>query len=153
MCFDADEEALIIQTHIGQSLVSGDRTSLAKRVDEIPEADEKRSFLAARSPMTRDDLRCFRALHGLTQSDLAEVLGIPRSAVIDFEKSRRSIPRWVGLALAADSAGLSPWEAPELARRQMAGRSRLRIDVRRPLAQAQDVEFPPSSTVGTQGLD
>lgn len=81
--------------------------------------------------MTRDDLRAFRALHGLTQQAVAEILGLARGSIIEFEKGRRPLPKWFSLALAAHNAGISPYTAPELARRQMELRSTLRIDCKR----------------------
>jgi transcriptional regulator with XRE-family HTH domain len=48
--------------------------------------------------MTPDDLRAYRKRLGITQTQLAEALGLSRRAIIRYEDGTRPIPRPVELA-------------------------------------------------------
>lgn len=62
------------------------------------------------SPLTRDDLRAFRASLGLSQVRLAEALGVSRRNVEDWESEISAPPVYLALALAALNANLEPWK-------------------------------------------
>ena len=76
------------------------------------------------------DLKAFRQEHGLSQGDLALILGVGRGKIIDFESGLRRVPRWVGLALAAHSFGIQPWTPDQRTKLAISG-SRMKFRVKR----------------------
>ncbi len=58
---------------------------------------ERRRTIARR--MTPEELRAFRKKHGLSQRDLAELLGVSAGTVADWETGRNRIPRYLHFVL------------------------------------------------------
>ena len=56
-------------------------------------SERKRRTIARR--MTPEELKAFRRKHGLSQEDLARLLGIEQSAVSHWETGRRKIPPYL----------------------------------------------------------
>ncbi len=71
--------------------------------------------------MTPRDFRTWRRKLGLTQDQAAELLGMGRSAVSQYDTGKRRspaeiievLPRYIALACAAISHGLAPYGSEE----------------------------------------
>lgn len=62
--------------------------------------------------MTPTNLKAWRkAMGGLSQQRAADLLGVRRATVTDWENAKQTPPAYLGLACAALAAGLSPWRA------------------------------------------
>ena len=61
--------------------------------------------------MTPDDLTAWRISLGLQRLEAAALLGLSPGAWTSYQNGRTVIPRYIALACAALSAGLSPWQA------------------------------------------
>jgi transcriptional regulator with XRE-family HTH domain len=60
--------------------------------------------------MTPTTLKAFRDEQRLTQQALASLLGVNRVTLADWERGRSPSPSYLGLALAAIRASLTPVE-------------------------------------------
>jgi len=71
--------------------------------------------------MTPRDFRAWRRKMGLTQEQAAELLGMGRTAVSQYDTGKRrapaevieTVPRYIALACAAISHGLAPYGSDE----------------------------------------
>ena len=61
--------------------------------------------------VTPGELLMFRKRRGITQAGLAELLGVSKRGVEDWEGGRRTPPAFLRLALAALISGAEPWSA------------------------------------------
>lgn len=61
--------------------------------------------------MTPDEIRQFRSALGLSQRKAADLLGVSRRTVEDWEAGRRRAPHYLRLAAAAIIYQLPPWPA------------------------------------------
>ncbi|NBB51460.1 helix-turn-helix domain-containing protein [Rhizobium sp. CRIBSB] len=57
---------------------------------------------------TADQIKAWRTARAMTQTALATALGIPARTVIAWENDQTRPPPYLGLALAALDAGLTP---------------------------------------------
>ena len=60
-------------------------------------SERKRRTIARR--MTPEELKAFRRKHGLSQRDLAELLGVGSGTVADWETGRNRIPKYLHFIL------------------------------------------------------
>ena len=61
------------------------------------------------TPPTAVELKTFRSSTGLSQSELANELGVSKRAIEEWEAGRRTPPAFLRLALAAVNAQLTPY--------------------------------------------
>ena len=61
--------------------------------------------------MTRDELRAARAALGMSQPDLAEVLGVSVPTIKRYELGEYPIPHWMDLALVTVRKRHKPFKA------------------------------------------
>ena len=62
--------------------------------------------------MTPDQLKAFRVERGLSQGDLAALLGIARSTFVGYERGNSPIPKMLSLAVSAIHTDAPEYEAP-----------------------------------------
>ena len=60
---------------------------------------ERRSVIPPLKPMTPEELREWRKARGLTQQQLAELLGVTRKAISNWECKERKIPPYLSFLL------------------------------------------------------
>lgn len=63
--------------------------------------------------MSPDEFRHFREAAGISQRKAADLLGVSRRTVEDWEAGRRNAPNYLRLAVSAILNGLPPWPPGE----------------------------------------